>query len=165
MNVTILQELIPFEVINTIVLPTDNLFKPVSDTRKLSQQDELSFLAVTCNQLARFTADQTWWTGDPELGQLKPNETKWNVDSKKGELKDVVTSSFILANEDVLVALKTSYSFFSKDLELINDIPLDQVIDGLDCITQLKQCVHHENAGFIQMSKISDLKPIKAEDI
>ena len=41
MNVTILQELIPFSVISTIMLPNDDTFKPVSDTRPLSQQDVL----------------------------------------------------------------------------------------------------------------------------
>ena len=41
MNVSILQDLIPFSVISTIVLPADDTFKPVIDTRPLSQQDEL----------------------------------------------------------------------------------------------------------------------------
>ena len=37
MKVRILQDLIPFDVISTIVLPEDDTFKPVIDTRPLSQ--------------------------------------------------------------------------------------------------------------------------------
>ena len=105
----IMHDLIPFGVINTITLPEDDTFKPVIDTRPVSEQNELSFLAVTSQQLTKFVSDKN----------------KWSVDSKTGQLDDAATSSFILPNEDVLVALKKSYSYFSKDLDLIREVPLN----------------------------------------
>ena len=122
MNVRILHDVIPFGVISTIGLKRDDTFMPVTDTRQVSQQPENSFLAVTNQELTRFVADQN----------------KWTVDPKSGQLADAAISSFILTNEDVLVALKRSYRFFSKDLELIHEIPLHQIVDGLESITQFK---------------------------
>ena len=57
MNVSIMHELIPFGIISSITLTEDDNFKPVNDTRPLPQQQEISFLAITNQQLNRFTAN------------------------------------------------------------------------------------------------------------
>ena len=57
MNVSIMHELIPFGIISSITLTEDDNFKPVNDTRPLPQQQEISFLAITNQQLTMFKAN------------------------------------------------------------------------------------------------------------
>ena len=83
------------------------------------------------------------------------------MEAKKGQLFEEAISSFILQNGDVIVALVSSYNFFSADLELILEVPIDQIADGLKSITQFKHCSEKKEVGFIQMAKIADLKKLK----
>ena len=115
-DVSILHDLIPFDVISTIAVEGNDTFMPVNDTRAIAQRNKLSFLAITRYQLVRFVSDQS----------------KWSVESKKGQLNDAAISSFILTNEDVLIALKRSYSFFSPDLDPILELTLDYFAHGLE---------------------------------
>ena len=57
-DVSILHDLIPFDVISTIAVEGNDTFMPVNDTRAIAQRNKLSFLAITRYQLVRFVSDQ-----------------------------------------------------------------------------------------------------------